>query len=1275
MNLGIALIALAVFTACNQQPAPQPVKPSSSLRVIELSFDANAQTSNANLRPQVVQPDSVLAFDSFNTATTPAALVASDSNFRYILRTFKFSNTTANALSNVTLYAYNQAANNKGGTAIKALTNFVGSADSTNAQSLLPTHGMSVSSGAPVIVSGLEDLQVFSTSEASAIQLAASPAIISANDSVLEYGFVARSLNGGRTIGASGCAGTDCNRGQVTVAYKIPLGQATSTYGFTATFVVSTEINARVTRSPDETDSAANFRANALSASQVVLGGVASTYSGTQIPQANAKISTTPALLLEPSCAGAATLTPIFTIQGTGTTGVAGTYTTEGVVVGDFQSTDSTGLQGFYLQDRFGDGNSATSDAILVDQSTTTPDTAVSVGDYVRVTGTVDETFTLTRIVPSSIIACGTRAVPVPTKITFPLPNGQADLEKYEAMLVQIPSQMTVTELFQLGQFGQATLSSASAGTDNQPGTDNRLDQYTQFNTPNVAGNTAHLAALKKRSIIIDDGRSDSNPSVNLLGRGGNPLTATNTLRGGDTITDLTGVMDYRFSFYRIQPTAPANFVSTTASARPTAPTIGGTLRVASFNVLNFFTTLNQASFAPVSTGCTNTITARGADTAQEFTRQKDKIVQAILAINPDVLGVIEMQNNGTTAMNDLVAALNTLAGSGTYAAASAPANGYGCDAIKVDFIYKPGTVILGTIASPNTTTYTSFSSSGTGRSPVAATFTQISNSQVFTAVMNHFKSKGSGGGDTGDGQGNANVLRTQNATDLKNWLATNPTGTTDPDYLIMGDINAYHKEDPLTTLETAGYTNLNPSSSYSYVFDGAWGSLDHALGSATLITQVAGAEKFHVSADEPTALDFNIELDDGTVIKTAAQIISLYAADAYRASDHDPVVVGLNLGGTATPGFTVSAGTLGSSSFTTGIAGSSSSTITLNRTSFPDPVTLTLEGAPSGVTGSFLPNNTSGNTSTLTLDLDNTVAAGTYPLTVKGTSGTTIASSSSFSITVSAPCSVSAVTVSSAGNATSVNVNSTLQLTATVTSSATNCNSVTWSSDSTNATVSSTGLVRGEVAGQAIITATSNVDNTKVGTINLTVNASVATTGLVINEVDYDQVGTDSTEYIEIYNPTASAISLSGIKVFLVNGNGNATYTVVDLSSGVSLAANSYLVIANAAFLGTITASVEITLPGTSDLVQNGAPDGIALVDTNTNTIVDAFSYEGSMTAAVLTGVGTFSLVEGTALAAATADSNTVVGALIRSPNGTDTNNAATDWAFTAILTPGAAN
>jgi lamin tail-like protein/collagen triple helix repeat protein len=156
----------------------------------------------------------------------------------------------------------------------------------------------------------------------------------------------------------------------------------------------------------------------------------------------------------------------------------------------------------------------------------------------------------------------------------------------------------------------------------------------------------------------------------------------------------------------------------------------------------------------------------------------------------------------------------------------------------------------------------------------------------------------------------------------------------------------------------------------------------------------------------------------------------------------------------------------------------------------------------------------------------------------------------------------------------------------------------------------------------------------------------------LVINEIDYDQVGADSGGFVEIANTGNSAATLDGIALVLVNGGDGTEYARVPLTG--TLAAGGYL-------------KVDIE-------AQNGAPDGVALVDTASKALLDALSYEGEITAATIDGQS-YNLVEGTALAATVVDSNTVDGSLSRLPDKADTNNAASDWAFTATKTPGAAN
>jgi hypothetical protein len=234
--------------------------------------------------------------------------------------------------------------------------------------------------------------------------------------------------------------------------------------------------------------------------------------------------------------------------------------------------------------------------------------------------------------------------------------------------------------------------------------------------------------------------------------------------------------------------------------------------------------------------------------------------------------------------------------GNGTYDYVKINQASLGDDAIAVGFIYKPAKVALK--GNAVTTTQSPFDFGN--RQPLVQTFEEIASNEEFTIAVNHFKSKGSCGSasgnnqDQGDGQGCWNELRTQASNTLTAWLNTKPTGTNDNDILIIGDLNAYGKEDPINAITSANYQNLvaqyQGASAYSYSFGGEIGYLDHALASNDLASQVVDTTSWHINADEPRMFDYNTEF------KTPEQLSSYYGEDSYRASDHDPVIVLLNL-------------------------------------------------------------------------------------------------------------------------------------------------------------------------------------------------------------------------------------------------------------------------------------------------------------------------------------------------------------------------------------------
>ena len=213
---------------------------------------------------------------------------------------------------------------------------------------------------------------------------------------------------------------------------------------------------------------------------------------------------------------------------------------------------------------------------------------------------------------------------------------------------------------------------------------------------------------------------------------------------------------------------------------------------------------------------------------------------------------------------------------------------------------------------------------------------------------------------------------------------------------------------------------------------------------------------------------------------------------------------------------------------------------------------------------------------------------------------------------------------------------------------------------------------VDGSMVTSATVTGTLGAS---MASATITVQAATAA-GVVINEIDYDNLGTDTAEFVELYNGSSAAISLTGFELAFVNGANNTVYTTVDLSSAGTIMPGQYLVVGATSVVSTVPAgTLTIDAGAVSNYIQNGAPDGMALVNTNNETLVDALSYEGAITMATIAGIpGTVSLVEGTVLPTSVADSNTVQGSLCRMPNGADTNDAAADWSFCKTPTPGAA-
>ena len=620
-------------------------------------------------------------------------------------------------------------------------------------------------------------------------------------------------------------------------------------------------------------------------------------------------------------------------IQGAGSTSpMAGKeVTTTGVVTAAYPIG---GFKGFFLQTEGTGGErdlAAASDGVFVFQPSGALDADAVVGNYVEVTGTVSEFGGLTEITAAADdISDVDDAFDPVAPVTNPWPGTSAQRESLEGMLFQPSGDYTVTNTFGTNQYGEVGL---AVGTT-------PLIQSTEVATPGTPEALAVEADNAARAVTLDDGSS-----TNFLGNSFSSAVCgtrpTPCLTNGDltpayvsqaepvrvgapaTFTDPV-VVDYRFSLWRFQPTAPvvgpenANAPVDFTNTRTAAPDTRdinqkGTadIKVASFNVLNYFTTLGteDADCDPytdrdgggvsVRTGCDQ----RGAWDAQDFQRQQEKIVSAINSLDADVVGLMEIENSAALgeqadeALASLVTALNTAAGANTWAYVPSstelpPASEQ--DVITNAMIYKPASVMRVDQSRALGDQSAEGQAFGNAREPIAQVFkNKYGKGDKFLFVVNHFKSKGSAGPfpgdeDTGDGQGSSVTSRILQAQAVRDWVPTVLDETSTKAVVMAGDYNSYTMEDPMDVLYDAGYTDVGSrfdNDSWSYSFSGLSGSLDHILVNDAALALVTGADHWNINSGESVALEysrFNYHATD------------FHQADPYRSSDHDPVVLGL---------------------------------------------------------------------------------------------------------------------------------------------------------------------------------------------------------------------------------------------------------------------------------------------------------------------------------------------------------------------------------------------
>lgn len=571
--------------------------------------------------------------------------------------------------------------------------------------------------------------------------------------------------------------------------------------------------------------------------------------------------------------------TPIYEIQGDGASSplVGQTIVTEGVVTVDVQMEEEH--DGFFIQDPNGDGDPTTSDGIYVRHKDVWG-FDVSVGDYVRIEARVSEFFGETQlgsVFSNAASICGTDSVQ-PTRVKTR--DFNASPEQYEGMYVEYKGTHFVTDTFGMYRFGEIWL-----------GTDGVIDQPTDIYPG--GSDAMHELAIDNmsQSVMLASRLTDQ---VEL------PFVHDNgTLRVGDRVINPNGAIRYTFGNYKMVNNPDPVFDET--NPRPSSPNVHGSTVVGSFNVLNYWTTLG----------------GRGAQTAEQFAIQQEKVVAAIRGMGADIIGLQEMENDhpADAPIIDLVDALNAAEGADVWARI----DGFEQNIYPIvnEIIYRNDRVTP--VGDAMTLIDDAFDdcrdddcSSGDnqlGRRPIAQTFAV--GDATFTVVVNHFKSKSSTGAtgpdlDQGDGQSAYNARRVMQAEAVLDWV--DELKGIDEDVLVIGDLNSYLREDPVLVLESElhNLVRRHVIDEYSYQFFAGFaapfigrGTLDHAFSTPEMNKQIRDVVVWHINADEPCSVYY---YDFGSSCFRRSDPDAV-APGPYRSSDHDPVLIGLDLRSDDHPG------------------------------------------------------------------------------------------------------------------------------------------------------------------------------------------------------------------------------------------------------------------------------------------------------------------------------------------------------------------------------------
>ncbi len=566
---------------------------------------------------------------------------------------------------------------------------------------------------------------------------------------------------------------------------------------------------------------------------------------------------TIPASTMADDCGAPATA--IHQVQGSGDRShLAGEQVTvEGILTLD--SRHKGGFRGFYLQQADGDtdNNPLTSEALFIH----TGHRAGQPGHRIRVRGRVKEFHSLTELTDVDYLQdCGPSRLPEPVSVELPWPDGPSSPEALENMRVRILQPLTVIDSYHLARYGELTLAAAPQPVPTEilpPGPEAyRLEQQQQ-----------------QQRLVLDDNHGVRHPVP--VPWPAPALSMANTVRTGDTVSGLEGVLDFRFGAWRLQPAVTPEFHST--HPRPTVPSRDPdlTLRVITLNLENYFNGDGRGGDFP---------TARGAATVAQFQRQTRRLVAALSAPDPDVIAVAEVENDGDGEHSAVASLARALGPEWRHVRGGESA---GNDAIRTALLYRRDRVA--TVGAPSRLTSSVFARQG--RPPLAQILRPLDRPQGVRIIVPHLKSKACRGAigpdrDQQDGQGCFSHSRERAARALVDWARSFSDTSTVAGTLITGDLNSYAREAPVDVLREAGFRSLIhrfypcsadhcPQTTFRY--KGRKGSLDYALASDTLVPRVVHAQAWAINAEEPAALDYRQRTT---------------ASEPWRASDHNPLII-----------------------------------------------------------------------------------------------------------------------------------------------------------------------------------------------------------------------------------------------------------------------------------------------------------------------------------------------------------------------------------------------